>query len=269
MKAIITRVLNTNVKKVVIYLIISTIFLVLYAGLFPELQSQGEDFQKLLSSFPEGFLDAFGFKEGLDFFSNFGAFLSTEYFSFVWPIMAITFLISYGSGAIAGEIERGTIDIILSQPISRLKVYFGKVFAGIDLLTIFIIITISMIWPIARVFNVDISIQKLIITSIGGALFCFSILGLSFFFSSFTSTSGRATLIVAFILLVMYALDLLANLNADYDFVQYFSYFYYFDQNALLIEGKLAIESILVLGVTGTINILFGAFLFLKRDISV
>lgn len=269
MYTILLRTIQTNLKKLAAYFGINAMFILLLAAMFPSIQDEAEDLNKLIESYPEELLKVFGFNETTNFFDNFAAFIGGEHFSFVWPILIIIFVVSYSSHTIAGEIEKGTIDLLLVQPISRIRLYFAKFFAGLDLIAIFVIITVLAVWPIAKFFGVGIDFINLLVLAVGGFLFGFAILGLNFLFSSFSSTSARASTMTVGVVVVMYALNLLATLNVDYEAAQYFSFFYYFDYNKLLLQKDLVLETVIVLLGSGVLTAGAGAYLFDRRDISV
>lgn len=97
---------------------------------FPSYSRQLADFE-LPPAFKAliGELAGFGTPEG---------FLSAEFFGWI-HLLLITFAIIQGTGAIAGEEANGTLDLLLAQPISRLRVVLEKALAlaiGISLIAL-------------------------------------------------------------------------------------------------------------------------------------
>src|SRR5665213_2395904 len=76
-------------------------------------------------------------------------YMSTEWFGFTWPILAAVFMTAQAGAAIAGEIEKITIGMILSLPIQRWRIYLAKYAAGLLALAIFVFISVFTILPIA------------------------------------------------------------------------------------------------------------------------
>ena len=68
--------------------------------------------------------------EGADFTSGPG-YLSTETFSLLAPLMLIGPGIALGTGAIATEEERGTLDLLMASPVSRGRVLAAKALGSI------------------------------------------------------------------------------------------------------------------------------------------
>ena len=78
----------------------------------PELSDIFEDSDVLARVFAGGFTDLTS-PEG---------YLNSQLFVLALPILFLIFAIAQGSGAIAGEEERGTLDLLLSNPLTRSRV---------------------------------------------------------------------------------------------------------------------------------------------------
>lgn len=85
-------------------------------------------FDKLVQQYPEALKGFFGFGGQLDYTSAQG-FLGMELFSFMVPLLLLIAAIAAGSNAIAGEEERGTLELLLSLPVSRTRVALEKLLA--------------------------------------------------------------------------------------------------------------------------------------------
>ena len=123
MWSIFTRIIKDRRVQILVYCLASVGLLWMYIIFFPAIKEQSANMEQLLKSYPESFLKAFNFD--IRSLNTVEGFLSTEQFSFVWPLMVIFMMIGFGGGAFAGEIEKGTIEILLAQPVSS---YFYEFF---------------------------------------------------------------------------------------------------------------------------------------------
>lgn len=80
-------------------------------SLWPTIEEQAADFQKLIDNYP----DALHFRYPGDHDSSAG-YLNTELFSFMAPLIFLGFAIGMATDTTAGEEERKTFDLLLSQP---------------------------------------------------------------------------------------------------------------------------------------------------------
>ncbi|MGD9695915.1 MAG: ABC transporter permease subunit [Thermoleophilia bacterium] len=86
----------------------------------------------LVESYPEALRALMGGAESLDYSSAAG-YLNQEILSFVAPIALAIFAIGHGASAVAGEEDRGILDLLLAAPISRTRVVVEKLGALVAL----------------------------------------------------------------------------------------------------------------------------------------
>lgn len=91
-------------------------------ALYPAFSDQMEMYTEMFQAYPPAFSAFFGDLANL---AEWSGWLSVEFFSWVAPILAI-FAVAAGTGLIAGEEERRTLDLLLSQPIRRWRVVAEK-----------------------------------------------------------------------------------------------------------------------------------------------
>ena len=92
-------------------------------AVFPTVHSQAGQMEQFLKAYPEALKAMFGL--GTDFGSGPGYF-DAEFFSFLGPMVVLAIGIGFGAGATAAEEERGTIDWLMSAPLSRARVMLEK-----------------------------------------------------------------------------------------------------------------------------------------------
>lgn len=94
---------------------------ILMTAIFPTIRGNPQ-LANLHETYPKALRSLFGIS---DMTTGIG-FLRAEVFSLVAPMLAIILAILWGSDLIAGEEDRGTIDILLANPISRRRVLVEK-----------------------------------------------------------------------------------------------------------------------------------------------
>jgi ABC-2 type transport system permease protein len=107
------------------------ISLALYGGFlasfYDTFVDQKEQMEALLKSYPPELFAMFGGQ--MEFFDPAG-FLNLEYFSYM-PLIIGIFAVLMGSGLLAADEESGTLDLVMAYPISRSKIFFGRLCAFI------------------------------------------------------------------------------------------------------------------------------------------
>ncbi|MDD5605431.1 MAG: ABC transporter permease subunit [Dehalococcoidales bacterium] len=261
------RTIKDRKISLAVYSITGLIFIWMYVALFPSMQKNAEAFEKMLESFPEAFYKALGI-ESLGF-STIEQFLAMEHFSLVWPLMAIFLLLSIAGSGLAGEIEKGTAELILSKPVSRLKLFLGKYTAGLVSLLVFTIVSIFAIVALAPMHAVSYNFANFALVAAISFLFGWAIFSMGMLFSAIFSERSRVYMACGGILLVMYVLNVMALLSENLEWLKYVSFFHYYDYNAALADGSLGIFNVLFFGITIAFCSVAGAWWFTKRDIAV
>ena len=85
--------------------------------LYPSIRDVPE-FQQLIDSLPEAMRNLFLGSSVVDFLSPTG-YLNSRFFAFLGPALFLVYGIGQGVSAVAGEEERGTLEVVLSAPVSR------------------------------------------------------------------------------------------------------------------------------------------------------
>lgn len=249
------------------YLAINGALVWMLVAVFPSMAQKGEELSKAFENYPEVMLKALNI-DMASFLTSLEGFLTAENFSIMWPIILIILTISLGTGAIAGEVEKGTIEILLAQPLSRVKIFLAKYAAGIMITFLFVLISVFSVIPFALLHNVEFDSQSYLVMSALGALLGFSLLGLSMMFSSFFSERGKAAALTTAVVIVMYAFNLIASFKESLDKLKYLSFFYYHDHNAAMLEHLIDPLAIAVFLGVGVVCALVGLVVFVKRDIT-
>ena len=92
-------------------------------AVFPTVQSQASQMEQVLRAYPHALKAMFGL--GSDFGTGPGYF-DAEFLSLLGPLVVLAIGIGFGAGATATEEERGTIDWLMSTPLSRTRVMLEK-----------------------------------------------------------------------------------------------------------------------------------------------
>jgi ABC-2 type transport system permease protein len=251
---------------VLIYCASSVILLFLYISLYPSLQSQMQSLNQLMATFPKGVLTAFGITNLTNF--TLESLLVSKQFGLVWPLLAGILGISLAGNDLAREIEQGTIEFLLAQPISRAKLYWSRFIAEISALIVFAAVSTLPAIPIAMAFHVDyigVNYFKLFLVA---TLFAWAIYSMSMFFSALFSTKGRVYGVMSGIVVAMYVAFLLSTLENSLDKLKYFSFFHYFTAN-VLIDGKFDWLAMVVFSATIIVFTILGLIIFKRRDIAI
>ena len=236
-------------------------------AMYPAISDQAEEFDKLMESYPEAMMKAFNIEELS--FDTIERFLAMEQYSFVWPLMVMFLVISIAGSGIAKEIEKGTMEILLSRPVARWKIFFSRYLVGLFSLVLFAFCSIFSVIPFSEMHNVEYAMQNQVTMFILCILFGWAILSFAMMLSAMFSERGKVYMITGGMLVLMYVIQIVASLKESLENLKYVSVFYYFDASKAIVHNTIKEEAIWVFVGVIIVCTLAGVYWFNKRDVAV
>ena len=181
----------------------------------------------------------------------------------------LAFAVASTVGAIAGERESGTLEVLLSRPISRRTLYITAAVASATLVAIVLLALLGgqligvAIQGVGS--ELDLGLMPLVFLN-GLLLWCaFAAFGLA---ASVTfDRRGPALGLTLAYLLINYFLEILGSLWRDVDWSQKFSLFHHFNPGNIL-TGKADPFDFLILTVAIMIPVAYALVVFPRRDLA-
>lgn len=264
--ALVVKELRQRKWTIISYSLIAFGFLWLYSAIFPSFAKESAKFNELFDAYPKALLEAFNIEQLQ--LSTFSGYISAEHFSLVWPLMAILISISTAGVMMAGEIERGTMALLLSLPVSRSKLFISKYVAGLVAFAVFTLFSSAAVIPLAGLSNIEVSAANVWRVTLISFAFGWAIFSVAFMISSLVKERSRVYFIVGGGLMLMYVANLVSGLVNSLDKLKYVSFFHYYIPDKALVAGKLSASSCLLFAVVAVISTAIGYLAFNKRDIS-
>ena len=261
------KILEKRKETIFLYSLSLFLLIILYVSIYPSLSKESHVYIKLIKSLPPVLLNSFGISNLFNF--TLLNFLSTEYLSLFLLVILLFFTISYASSQISAEIENKTIGIILSLPISRIKIYLSKYLVGVIGIIIVTIFSVLTIIPVAFIANIKVSSQDVYLISIVVLLFSLSSLSIGFFVSSLFSHKGTSDMVSAVLFILMYVINIISSVNVHLKSIRYISIFYYYNISDILKYNYINNLSIKVFLAVFIFFSILGMFIFYKRDIEL
>lgn len=233
------------------------------ASFYETIAGQQEALMGMIKNYPPEMFAFFG--DMTKIFTPSG-FLDTEFFSYM-PIIIGFFAVLAGSGLLASDEENGTLDLVLSHPISRASLFAGRLAAFIlATLAILALAWLGFVLVIPGT-NLDISLLEMALPflSLFALLALFGMLSLLL---SMLLPSRRLAAMIAGILLVgSFFITSLARVDPDLKSISDFSPLSYY-------QGGIAIEGLKWSWLAGLLGFavlfaLLAGWQFVRRDIRV
>ncbi len=198
-------------------------------------------------------------------------FLSLGFTHPIFILLASTSIVWYACRALAGEMQRGSIQFSLSRPITRLGIYLSRV-AGVIVVTT----VMAAAGPLGMLIGVQtskvngqVASRNWWITFAACWLLIWSIGGLALLGSAASNSMGQAVSAAIAIVVVSYVIDYFSALWAVIRPLRPFSVFHYFAPSRALAHGVLPWSNVIVLAAVGMACVIAGGAIFARRDLPV
>lgn len=240
-------------------------YVALIASVYPTVRDN-PDLEKLVESYPEALKAFVAFGGQFDFTSAAG-YLGSELFSFMMPALFLVAAVGHGAGTLAGEEERGTIDLLLSSPLSRTRVALEKLAAMcVELAALGVVLWLAL-WVGARAFSMEVSVAHL-----ASATALLVVLALAYGAIAFmvAAATGRKTLAIGLTVALAvgaYLVNSLASLVEVLEPFQKATPFYHYAVADPLRQGLDPWHTLFLLAV-GAGAAAAGVLLFDRRDLA-
>jgi ABC-2 type transport system permease protein len=235
----------------------------LYAAIYPTVRD-APGIDQLLEAYPDALKAFIGGTDQLDLSSPAG-YLQTEAFSFLLPLLFLIFGVGAGAAAIAGEEERGTMEVLLAAPIRRRRIVLEKLGAVSGAVVLLGAVTWLALWLGAVAVGMDISVGRLGSATISLVLLALVYTALTLLVGAATGNRGLAIGIGATAALGAYVLDSLALLVDALEPAQPFSPYYYYRAAVPLRNGLDPVDALVLLALATVFGAL-ALIAFERRD---
>lgn len=215
---------------------------------------------QLVDSLPEGMREAFSLTD----LSTIEGLLDVRVFGFIFPLALAFFPILALSGAIAGAEERGTIDVLLGNPVRRWQLVVGNFVAtAVSLLGILAISGLAT-WAAALLEDVNLPPEKTAVAFLNLWPFCLFFGGLAILCSAIFHRRSLAIAIPGFLLVGSYLIDVIGKVSKDLEGLRDYSIFNYYGS---AIKDGMDWTNFGGITACAFVLILLAVFAFQRRDI--
>ncbi len=219
----------------------------------------------IMSQLPKSILDLMG---ASDYDISTGAgYVSGELFGFMIPIFVLILTIGAGAAAIGGSEERGTLDLLLSHPISRRRVLLQS--AALIAFEAFIfgaviVVTLAVASPLA---DLQIAFVNSVGAAVGIVLLGVAVGWTALAVGAATGSRGIALAATGSAAAITYLLGSLSGLVAFLHNAKWISPFFYSNDGSPLARGYTWWHALVLAGF-GVVMLAIGAVLFDRRNLS-
>jgi ABC-2 type transport system permease protein len=201
--------------------------------------------------------------------SGLAGYLSLGFTHILYLVLTIVALLGFVTRTLAGEMERGTIQLVLSRPVSRAAAFAARVLG-----VIVVAVALAVVGPVGMMAGLALARPEGVLdyryfvpTAVAATLLFWSIGGLALLGSAAADTAGRAVGWAVAVLAGLYFVDYFATIWTFLEPIEFLSIFDYYDPGTTLVSGVLPWTNVLVLAGVGLVGTLAGLIVFVRRDL--
>jgi len=248
-----------------ITLILTLLFVgmaVMYAGMYPA-------FKDVMADLAPEMMEQFSFIPGAEDMASYIGFLNVELYQMFW-ILILGILIGFiAATLISKEIEAKTIDLLMSNPISRKQIVFEKYLGLIPLILIVNFATMLAVYGVTLAINEEINFSYLFMTHVVSIPYFLAVASIGLFVSVIIDEKMKASIIMIAIIVGMFVFRSISLMIPDYEALGSISLTHYYNPYDILKEGNVDVVGVIVLVVVIIECLLAAMFYFDRRNITV
>jgi ABC-2 type transport system permease protein len=235
----------------------------MYAAFWPTVNTP--EMQQALGNYPAGVLEAFNY----DDLTTPAGYLGSSVYGLLVPLLVAVFAIAFGTRAVAGDEEAGTLDLLLAHPVSRTRLALQR-FAA---LTTALALVGALLWlgmlAIAGPAELEgVSAAELAAATIQLALFGACLGGLAFAVGAATGRKALALGISAGMAVLAYLANGVFPQVEGLEWTREVSPWHWYLGGEPLKNGLQTGDVLLLLAVTAVL-VAVGSWAFNHRDVAV
>ncbi len=192
-------------------------------------------------------------------------YLNSQLFALMAPVIIAIHAIGAGAGAVAGDEERGTLELLMAQPVSRERMVVERAAAMVASVLLLCAVTFAATWAGARIVGMEISAGAIASASLALALIGLFAGALGLAGGCATGRRGPGIAAGAVVLTAGYLLDSLGQVIGALEPWRPLSPFHWYDSAARLTDGPG--PGLLVLAAAGAVLGALAVVAFARRDL--
>lgn len=234
------------------------------AAMYPIMVENDALMTQYIETFPQEFLAAFGMTGSL---SDPGVFYTTYISSWLWPIMAAVVALLLGT-RVATDLDRGDLDLPLATPLSRMRYLAASIVGQAIAMAVLTVATVGGLWVVARLVGAEFDPGRFALAGVLSWLFGCAIAGVTTLLAVLTLSRGRASGIVAGVLVAMYLVYVVVQISADWAWIAPVSAWDHFRTTELIDDGILPAGDMALFALVALAGWVGALVAFRRRDLA-
>jgi ABC-2 type transport system permease protein len=256
--------LKRNLRIFLIWTVAWIAMILLLLPFYDTFSSDNSDFGKLFEELPDAFKVAFNIDANT--LSTITGYINTELVELL-ILCASIFGAYIGIRTIAKEISNKSLLFVVTKPVNRMTIFYGKALSTIILtilsnITLFVTLAVGVeLFTTSNSPNEYIFFAFLVVTIYQLLYFSLGLL------LGIVIEEGPGLGIGIMTVVLTFVINIISNLSKDFDFLRFVTPYFYLDLSPLISGGSLDNYRLVFMAMFIIIFLLLGSVLFDRRDI--
>jgi ABC-2 type transport system permease protein len=250
-------------RTTIIVTLLFMFMVIMYAGMFPQFE------EALIEMMSTGLGESFNFLPHADQMATYTGFLTIELYQIFWLLILAIIIGFVVASSIAKEIEGKTIDLLMSNPISRKQIVFEKFIGLIPMFLIINFCTMFSVMGITIIIDQNLNFTNLFLLHSVSILYFLAIISIGILTSVIFNEKMKAIILMIIIPFAMFFINSISLMSPDLEFLGSFSIFTYFDSYNILKFGEIDVRGlwifIAIIAICLTVSLIY----FEHKDLRV
>lgn len=259
--AVLTDVMDGQRRSLALWGLALAAIATLYISFYPMMGV--EDMAAMVDELPEAMINAFGYEQ----IGTPAGYITSSVYGLLGPILLSVFAIATGTRLLAGQEEDGTLELELTTPISRTRVYVERLSAlWLNVVVLVAVLTIATVVMVVGL-DLDVAVGNILAGSLGLLLL---ILGFGTIGAAVGAITGRRAIalgVAAAFAVAAYVLDAIGP-TVDVAWMTAISPFSWYLEERPLFTG-FDWQGLALLAVIPVVAAAAGLLAFRRRDLMV
>lgn len=242
-------------------------YVLMLTALFPSVQKVGAFKKAYMKDLPEGLIKFFNLQK-FDV-TSFDSYMTIQFLGLLWVIVLAAFAISFARNMVAGEIQDGTLELLLAQPIARWKVMTSEGAVLLGGIIGLVATTVVSTFAFGAAFGVKLSYAGYLAFLPLGIALAAAIAGYSVLLSAVMKEPRRVAMAAAGLTLFFYLIHFGGMYSRVLEKFDWFGIFHYYNPQKVLSSGGVPARDVLVLLAFAAVFFAAALLSFQRRDIAV
>ncbi len=219
---------------------------------YPSIRDNTESFEDLFDAFPPELLTVFGIEDAASLLTATGL-VNSRIYAGIGPLILAALGISLGTAAVAGEEDRGTLGLLLAQPVTRTQIVIEKFAAAAVLIGAVMVVLFVTLLVLNPVVDLGFSLAGLFGANATLGLFALLFCALALAVGSITGNRGVTLGVSAGVTAARFVVHGLAPLVDEVAWLAALTPFHWLQDPNPLANGLDVLAVLLLVAVTGAL----------------